>query len=60
MGVFFTEMQIILALLIYFLTNDFLIFQNTMLTFTSLSDCHKFVLTVLKTTFSKNNCFTEL
>ena len=37
-----------------FLTNDFLTFQNTTTTFTGLSDCHKLVLTVLKTTFPKN------
>ena len=37
-----------------FLTNSSLAFQNTTTTFTSLSDCHKLVLTVLKTTFSKN------
>ena len=37
-----------------FLTNNSLAFQNTIATFTGLSDCHKLVLTVLKTTFSKN------
>ena len=37
-----------------FLTNNSLSFQNTTATFTGLSDCHKSVLTVLKTTFSKN------
>ena len=37
-----------------FLTNNSLAFQNTTATFTGLSDCHKLVLTVLKTTFSKN------
>ena len=37
-----------------FLTNNSLAFQNTTTTFTGLSDCHKLVLTVLKTTFSKN------
>ena len=37
-----------------FLTNSSLAFQNTTTTFTGLSDCHKLVLTVLKTTFSKN------
>ena len=36
------------------MTNDSLAFQNTATTFTGLSDCHKLVLTVLKTTFSKN------
>ena len=37
-----------------FLTNNSLAFQNTTTTFTGLSDCHKLVLTVLNTTFSKN------
>ena len=37
-----------------FLTNNSLAFQNTTATFTSLSDCHNLVLTVLKTTFSRN------
>ena len=37
-----------------FLTNNSLAFQNTTATFTGLSDFHKLVLTVLKTTFSKN------
>ena len=37
-----------------FLTNCFLAFQNTTTTFTGLSDCYALVLTVLKTTFSKN------
>ena len=37
-----------------FLTNNSIDFQNTTTTFTGLSDCHKLVLTVLKTTFSKN------
>ena len=37
-----------------FLTKNSLAFQNTTATFTGLSDCHKLVLTVLKTTFSKN------
>ena len=37
-----------------FLTNNSLAFQNTTMTCTGLSDCHKLVLTVLKTTFSKN------
>ena len=37
-----------------FLTNNSLAFQNTSTTFAGLSDCHKLVLTVLKTTFSKN------
>ena len=37
-----------------FLTNNFLAFQNTTAAFTGLYDCHKLVLTVLKTTFSKN------
>ena len=37
-----------------FLTNNSLAFQNTTATFTGLSDCHKLVLTVLKTIFSKN------
>ena len=37
-----------------FLTNNPLAFQNTTATFTGLSDCHKLVLTVSKTTFSKN------
>ena len=37
-----------------FLTNNSLAFQNTTTTFTGLSDCHKLVLTVLKSTFSKN------
>ena len=37
-----------------FSTNNSLAFQNTTTTFTGLSDCHKLVLTVLKTTFSKN------
>ena len=36
------------------MTNNSLAFQNTIATFTGLSDCHKLVLTVLKTTFSKN------
>ena len=36
------------------MTNNSLAFQNTTTTFTGLSDCHKLVLTVLKTTFSKN------
>ena len=43
-----------LAPLTFFLTNNSLAFQNTARTFTGLSDCHKLVLTVLKTTFSKN------
>ena len=38
-----------------FLTNNSLAFQNTTTTFTGLSNCHKLVLTVLKTTFSKKN-----
>ena len=37
-----------------FLTNNSLAFQNTTTTFTGLSDCHKLVLSILKTTFSKN------
>ena len=38
-----------------FFTNNSLAFQNTTATtFAGLSDCHKLVLTVLKTTFSKN------
>ena len=37
-----------------FLTNYSLAFQNTTTTFTGLSDWYKLVLTVLKTTFSKN------
>ena len=37
-----------------FLTNSSLAFQNTTSAFTGLSDCHKLVLKVLKTTFSKN------
>ena len=37
-----------------FLTNNSLAFQNTTTTFTGLCDCHKLVLSVLKTTFSKN------
>ena len=37
-----------------FLTNNSLAFQSTTATFTDLPDCHKLVLTVLKTTFSKN------
>ena len=37
-----------------FLTNYSLAFQKTTAKFTGLSDCHKLVLTVLKTTFSKN------
>ena len=37
-----------------FLTSSSLAFQNTTTTVTGLSDCHKLVLTVLKTTFSKN------
>ena len=37
----------------FFLTNNSLAFQNTT-TFAGLSDCHKLVLTILKTTFSKN------
>ena len=37
-----------------FLTNNFLAFQNTTTTFTGLSDRHKLVLTVLKSTFSEN------
>ena len=36
------------------MTNNSLAFQNTTTTYTGLSDCHKLVLTVLKTTFSKN------
>ena len=36
------------------MTNNSLAFQNTTTTFTGLSDCHKLVLTVLNTTFSKN------
>ena len=36
------------------LTNNSLAFQKAMTTFTGLSDCDKLVLTVLKTTFSKN------
>ena len=36
------------------MTNNSLAFQNTTTPFTGLSDCHKLVLTVLKTTFSKN------
>ena len=37
-----------------FLTNNSLAFQNTTTTLTGFSDCHKLVLTVLKTTFSEN------
>ena len=37
-----------------FLTNNSLAFQNTTAAFTGLSDCHKLLLTVLKTTSSKN------
>ena len=37
-----------------FLTNNSLAFQNTTTTYTGLSDCNKLVLTVLKTTISKN------
>ena len=37
-----------------FLTNNSSAFQNTTTTFTGLADCHKLVLTVLKTTFSRN------
>ena len=37
-----------------FLTNNSLAFQNTITTFTGLSDYHELVLAVLKTTFSKN------
>ena len=37
-----------------FLTNNSLAFRNTTTTFTSLSDCHELVLTVLKTTSCKN------
>ena len=37
-----------------FLTNNSLAFQNTTTKFTGLSDCHQLVLTVIKTTFSKN------
>ena len=37
-----------------FLTNNILAFQNTTTTFPGLSDCHKLVLTVLKTTSFKN------
>ena len=47
-------MQIILGSLTFFLTNNFLPFQNTIKTFIGLSDCDKSLLTVLKTTFSKN------
>ena len=36
------------------LTNNHVAFQNTTTTFTGVSDCHKLVLTALKTTFSKN------
>ena len=36
------------------LTSNSLAFQNTTATFTGLSDCHKLVLIVLKTTFSRN------
>ena len=35
-----------------FLTNNYVAFQNTTTTFTD--NCHKLVLTVLKTTFSRN------
>ena len=37
-----------------FLTNDSWASQKIKTTFTGLSDCHKFVLTALKTTFSRN------
>ena len=37
-----------------FLANNSLAFQNTTTTFPGISDCHKLVLTVLKTAFSKN------
>ena len=46
-----------------FLTNNSLAFQNTTITFNGLSDCHKLVLTVLKTTFPNNkpkNSFTGI
>ena len=36
------------------MTNNSLAFQNTTTIFTGISDCHKLVSTVLKTTFSKN------
>ena len=37
-----------------FLTNNSLVLQNTATSFIGLSDCHKLVLTFLKTSFSKN------
>ena len=37
-----------------FLTNNSLVLQNTTTSFIGLSDCHKLVLTFLKTSFSKN------
>ena len=46
-------MQIIPAPLTFFWPKNSLAFQNTT-TFTGLSDCHKLVLTVLKTAFSKS------
>ena len=55
-------MQMILAPLTFFLTNNSLALQNTTATFTALSDCHKLVLTVLKKLSLKvnqKNAFTE-
>ena len=49
-----SKIQIILAPSTFFLTSNSLAFQNTKTAFAGLSDCHKLVLRVLKTTFSKN------
>ena len=49
-----SKVQIILAPSTFFLTSNSLAFQNTKTAFAGLSDCHKLVLRVLKTTFSKN------
>ena len=49
-----SKIQIILAPSTFFLTSNSLAFQNTKTAFAGLSDCHKLVLRVLKTTFSEN------
>ena len=49
-----SKIQIILAPSTFFLTSNSLAFQNAKTAFAGLSDCHKLVLRVLKTTFSKN------
>ena len=38
-----------------FLTNCYRSFQNTITVSTGVSDCHKMIITVLKTTFKKEN-----